>query len=271
MQAGGKVLLFHSTADEQAKRTYRVLIADDSSAQCQAMETILLGSNYLVVGVAHNGVEACAKVAELSPDILLLDIVMPMLDGPAVLDRLRKMPLLRFPRVVVLSGVGQEPLVQRAMRAGADGVLYRPFSTYSEVDTALSAACGACEQALAPANLSKQRTSDAMRAMGISPHMKGYGYLLEAVALVTMDVGFLSQMLSRLYPEIARRHGTLPTRVERDIRHVIESAWTHGNMEAQHLHFGYTIDSRRGKPTNAEFIAMMAEQMRIASAEGLPL
>ncbi|UNC92536.1 sporulation transcription factor Spo0A [Candidatus Contubernalis alkaliaceticus] len=255
----------------------KVLIADDNR------EFNELLSDYLdeqpdieVVGRAYNGKETLKTVEETQPDILLLDIIMPYLDGLGVLEKLTEYPADCRPKVIMLTAFGHENITQRAVELGATYYILKPFKMEIISDrirqlsnisggnktNALPLHVPKLKKKIGSENLEREITS-IIHEIGIPAHIKGYQYLREAIMMVTKEIEILGAITKVLYPRIAEKFNTTPSRVERAIRHAIEVAWSRNNVETIKKFFGYTINTERGKPTNSEFIAMVADKLRL--------
>ena len=261
-----------------------VLISDDN----REFATTL--SNYLerdediqVVGMAKDGEEALEMVQALRPDVALLDVIMPHLDGLGVLERINSMDIEKKPLCIMLSAVGQDKITQKAITLGAQYYVVKPFDIQVLINRikelknyrpALSAGNFVVKEQKAQyidipyAEKKSQENLEALvtniiHEIGVPAHIKGYQYLREAIILVVNNIDIINQITKQLYPEIANKYGTTPSRVERAIRHAIEVAWGRGQQDAVESIFGYTVSAAKGKPTNSEFIAMIADKLRL--------
>lgn len=263
----------------------QVLLADDNREFTNMLaEYISSQEGMEVVGVAFNGEEVLKTIAELPelPDVLILDIIMPHLDGLGVLERLRDMNLSPSPKIIMLTAFGQENITQRAVQLGASYYILKPFDMEVLVSrirqlVGVSGAAGGSMQSGGMNNTvnkpvsslpTKGRNLDAsitaiIHEIGVPAHIKGYQYLREAITMVYNNIEILGSITKTLYPAIAEKFKTTPSRVERAIRHAIEVAWTRGNIDSISHLFGYTINISKSKPTNSEFIAMVADKLRI--------
>jgi two-component system response regulator (stage 0 sporulation protein A) len=256
----------------------RVLVADDNVEFGEIVCDYL--SNYddlEVVGRAEDGLKAIDLIDEINPNIVILDIIMPHMDGLAVLEHYNKVPASSKPKFIILSAVGQDKITQQAVNLGAEYYIVKPFDLEILVERIRQLGKGndimnrsdgvkaTLRQQLQTAKPSsiENRITQIMRDVGVPAHIKGYQYMRDAVLMVTDDIELISSVTKRLYPELARKYKTTPSRVERAIRHAIEVAWTRGQVETIHDLFGYTINTKKGKPTNSEFIAMIADKMRL--------
>ncbi|MBT9143217.1 MAG: Stage 0 sporulation protein A [Dehalococcoidia bacterium] len=248
----------------------KVFIADDNREFCDLLIEYLEGQPDIeVVGKAYNGKEALDLIAKNPPDVLLLDIIMPYLDGLGVLEQIGQMK--SRPKVIMLTAFGQEDITRKAVELGASYYILKPFNMDVLAERIRLLGNG---QISAPSvnglsRPAKKRTSleadvtSIIHEIGIPAHIKGYHYLREAILMVVAEVDLLGSVTKILYPRIADRFDTTSSRVERAIRHAIEVAWSRNNIETSKKFFGYTINTERGKPTNSEFIALVADRMRL--------
>ncbi|MHB8155964.1 MAG: sporulation transcription factor Spo0A [Desulfocucumaceae bacterium] len=249
------------------RKAIKIVIADDNKEFCEILKEFLSQQDDLIlVGVANNGIEALELVEKNSPDIIVLDIIMPHLDGIGVLEKLATGYIAKRPRVIMLTAFGQETVTQRAVELGADYYILKPFdfSVLASRIRQLSEGLNANQyiSTVKPKNLDVAVTN-IIHEMGVPAHIKGYHYLRDAILMVINEINLLGAVTKELYPMIAQKYQTTPSRVERAIRHAIELAWDRGNVEMMTKFFGYTINLERGKPTNSEFIAMVADKLRI--------
>jgi len=259
-----------------------VLIADDNKEFCNILNDYLLNQRDIIVtGIAKDGIEALKLIQEKKPDLVVLDIIMPHLDGLGVLERLGAMDLDPMPRIIVLSAVGQDKITQRAITLGADYYVVKPFdmdvftkrirqmfnNTISSEDVKKKMPIAESQEVRLetkkePIDLETEITN-IIHEIGVPAHIKGYMYLREAITMVVNDMELLSAVTKELYPSIAKKYNTTASRVERAIRHAIEVAWGRGQVDTINKLFGYTIHNDKGKPTNSEFIAMVADKLRL--------
>lgn len=264
-----------------------VLIADDNKEFCSILNDYLLNQkDIVVIGIAKDGREALELIEEKKPDLVILDIIMPHLDGLGVLERINTMGLEKVPRIIILSAVGQDKITQQAITLGADYYTVKPFdmevftkriremfndSTESgnnntrmntQQYTSSSSILSNDTKSTTPIDLETEITN-IIHEIGVPAHIKGYMYLREAITMVVNDMELLSAVTKELYPSIAKKYNTTASRVERAIRHAIEVAWGRGQVDAINKLFGYTIHTEKGKPTNSEFIAIIADKLRL--------
>ncbi|MDO7786409.1 sporulation transcription factor Spo0A [Desulforamulus aquiferis] len=250
------------------RKAIKVLIADDNREFCELLkEFINHQEDFVLVGIANNGLEALEIVQQQAPDVMVLDIIMPHLDGIGVLEKISSGATNNKPKVIMLTAFGQESVTQRAVELGADYYILKPFD-FSVLATRIRQLADGVTVSSTYISPSKPRNLDVavtniIHEMGVPAHIKGYHYLREAILCVINEVNLLGAVTKELYPMIAQKYQTTPSRVERAIRHAIELAWDRGNIEMMTKFFGYTINLERGKPTNSEFIAMVADKLRI--------
>ncbi|MBD5092656.1 MAG: sporulation transcription factor Spo0A [Clostridiales bacterium] len=246
----------------------KILIADDNLAFCSSLKDFIsTHSDFDVVGIAANGVQALQLVESTDPDYLLLDIVMPELDGFGVLSALEG----KRPIVIMISQLATDGFVQKAMQYGASYFLAKPldFSRLLKLLMELGEPQPAMPK---PAPTSKrvrsldEKIANLFISVGIPAHIKGYQFLREAIKMTIDTPDIINSITKRLYPGIAERYDTSASKVERAIRHAIEVAWSRGKIENINNIFGIKIYSPNEKPTNGEFIALIADKLMLESA-----
>ena len=261
-----------------------VLISDDNNEFATTLANYLEKDEDMhVVGMAKDGEEALSIISTLKPDVVLLDVIMPHLDGIGVLEKIGNLNLPKRPTCIMLSAVGQDKITQRAILLGAEYYVVKPFdievliSRIRQIKNYIPTNNGnnfisreAKQQYIEiPAEERREKknlealVTNVIHEVGVPAHIKGYQYLREAIIMVVNDIDVINQITKSLYPEIASKYCTTPSRVERAIRHAIEVAWGRGQQEAVENIFGYTISAAKGKPTNSEFIAMISDKLRL--------
>jgi two-component system, response regulator, stage 0 sporulation protein A len=249
------------------REAIKVAIADDNRDFADIMQECLSQQPDInLVGVAYNGEEVLTIIDDKKPDVVILDIIMPHLDGIGVLERISGMS--RRPKVIMLTALGQENITQRVVELGADYYILKPFNMDVLVSRVRQLANNITTQRPAATQSIKARPLDVevtniIREIGIPAHIKGYQYLRDAIMMIINEIELLGAVTKVLYPMIAEKYSTTPSRVERAIRHAIEVAWSRGNMEMINRLFGYTVKLEKGKPTNSEFMAMIADKLRM--------
>ncbi len=255
-------------------RKINVLVVDDNKMfQNMLIKDLEEDGAFHVVGVAEDGRGVADMVEKLNPDLILLDIIMPFMDGICVLEQLRSRDLLANTKVMVVSAVTLDAIISKAFHAGADYFLAKPCANEHIISMAKEIAPG--ENSPLPdfsspsypvqdsGDMIEQKITTVIHKVGIPAHIKGYQYLRLAIREVFYNIDMINCVTKELYPKVAESFNTTATRVERAIRHAIEVAWDRGDTEVLNEIFGYTVKSNRGKPTNSEFIAMIADKLRM--------
>lgn len=257
---------------------WSVAIADDNERMVEMLDKVLRRDEELqIIGIARDGEEACRIIREKEPDIVLLDIIMPKLDGLSVMERIgQDSQLKKKPNFVVVSAIGQERITEDAFLLGANYYIMKPFDHDMLLNRIQSlkvdrqkrksevrkVAPYETRMAYMERNLETDVTN-MIHEIGVPAHIKGYQYLRDAIMMAVEDMNMLNSITKILYPTIAKNHQTTPSRVERAIRHAIEVAWSRGKMDTIDELFGYTVSVGKGKPTNSEFIALIADKIRL--------
>jgi len=258
----------------------KIVIADDNRNFCQMFQNYIRSQEDLsLVGVAYNGLEAWELIKTLEPDLVILDLVMPKLDGLGVLERINSHTTMKRPKIIILTAFGKESVTHQAMMLGVDYFILKPFDLdilnmrihsltqemqSSSIHTQLYSDASNITAGGSKLNLFNEVTT-TMHQIGVPAHVKGYQYIRDAILMVVEDVSLLGAVTKELYPGIARKYGTAPNRVERGIRHAIELAWERGHTDTLKRIFGYSMNIEHQKPTNSEFIAVLADKLRMMS------
>ena len=255
-----------------------VVVADDNERIVSLLSDLLSTDEDIdIVGTAKNGQEAYDVIRREKPDVVLLDIIMPKLDGLSVMDKINKDDTLdKHPAFVVMSAVGQEAITEDAFNLGANYFIMKPFdheslmSRMKQLKSPGHMLGNQCKIASMITKMPEMNKNDLeivvtefIHEVGVPAHIKGYQYLRDAIIMTVNDSQMLGAITKILYPEIAKKHKTTSSRVERAIRHAIEVAWSRGKLETIEGMFGYTINMGKGKPTNSEFIALISDKIRL--------
>lgn len=261
----------------KAVEKIKVCLVDDNKELVSMLESYVAAQDDMeVIGTAYNGQECLNLLTDKQPDVLVLDIIMPHLDGLAVLEKMRHIERLKQPSVIMLTAFGQEDVTKKAVDLGASYFILKPFDMENltshirqvsgKVNTMIKRPLPSFRSATTvdgkPKNLDASITS-IIHEIGVPAHIKGYMYLREAISMVYNDIELLGSITKVLYPDIAKKYNTTASRVERAIRHAIEVAWSRGNIDSISSLFGYTVSMSKAKPTNSEFIAMVADKLRL--------
>lgn len=250
-----------------------VAIADpNDEIRGMLSEALSADGDFRVCGSVGDGKSALELVKRTSPNILIMDVILPVLDGMGVLERINYIQGKK-PEVIITSAFAKEQVIGTALNLGAAYFLQKPYDSVQVMNR--------IRQILGKQKPDKANTVRSMRSMqsveslvtdiiheiGIPAHIKGYQYLREAIILTIEDMDIINAVTKVLYPTVAKKYGTTASRVERAIRHAIEVAWDRGDLETLQKFFGYTVSNIRGKPTNSEFIAMIADRIYLQRKE----
>ena len=253
-----------------------VAIADDNERMLEVLDSIVKKDDEIrIVGKANNGEDVYHMIKEKEPDVVLLDLIMPKLDGLSVMERINHdHSIKKHPKFIVISAIGQEGITEDAFNLGAHYYIMKPFDNEMVLSrvramknfsgTEMNRGFGD-RQHLEKRKLDnlENDVTDMIHEVGVPAHIKGYQYLRDAIIMVIEEPEMLNSITKILYPTIAKRNQTTPSRVERAIRHAIEVAWSRGNMDIINSLFSYTVSTGKGKPTNSEFIALIADKIRL--------
>jgi len=250
----------------------RVVIAEDNQILSKQICKAINDSDFAyVIGTAHNGREAIEILREKPADFLILDLIMPIIDGIGVLE-IMDSERIEIPEVMVLSAIGHEDIIQRVMSMNVHYYMIKPFDidlvlkrikilSLSEVDRPIKN-ISVNARAGRKKKIDEEITSIFL-SIGIPAHIKGYQFLRIAVKRVMEKPTLINAITKELYPCIAKEFETTASKVERAIRHAIEVAWSRGKIENINEIFGYNIYTKNDKPTNGEFIALIADKLII--------
>ena len=259
------------------EKTISVLIADGNEQFANSVKDYLTSQEGIdVKGVATNGREAYEKMLETKPDVMVMDMIMPYVDGLGVLKKIKNTKLDKEPVVMMLSGLYQERAMEQASALGAYYYMVKPiemesladrireFSQKSEGNIQNLRSHGSTNKEESCSDYEIERiVTDIIHDIGVPAHIKGYHFIRSAIIMAINDMEVINHITKQLYPDLAKMYKTTPSRVERAIRHSIEVAWNRGYNETAQKLFGYSISSDKGKPTNSEFIAMIADHIKL--------
>lgn len=253
-----------------------VAIADDNERILDLLEEIInMDKELHVVGKAKNGEEMCQIIRNKQPDVVLLDLIMPKMDGLTVMEKINQdKNVQKRPDFIVVTAVGQERITEDAFNRGANYYIMKPFNNemlLNRIKT-VRRPVRSCEKR--NDELSSQvpyiregdlenRVTNLLHEIGIPAHIKGYHYLRDSIIMAVQDMDVLNAITKVLYPTVAKRYQTTSSRVERAIRHAIEVAWNRGKLDTLDELFGYTVSTGKGKPTNSEFVALIADTIQL--------
>ena len=248
---------------------FKLLITEDSRDTIRAVKKVLSDKGYRVECCAKNGKAVIEAVKMFLPDVVIMDMYMPHFDAPTVCKTIRSESISKKPAVIITANYENSFMEKEATEAGAACILIKPFD-YDVLCERINKLCVAKldisrpdeRKELADIDLEVVVT-DILHQIGIPAHIKGYQYVRTAIILCFEDTEIINHVTKELYPAVAKMHNTTATRVERSIRHAIETAWDRGDVDVLNAYFGYTIHNQKGKPTNSEFIAMISDKLRL--------
>ena len=249
----------------------KILIADENPSQRQALKDTLARAGYRFIEEASNGEDALIKISRNHPDIVIIDIWLSKLDGIGVIRNTRSIDFGSdaSPSFIVVSMITNQSIFLEATNAGAEMCILKPYDQISlcnHIKDILRARSKNLENNVIDNNDEpdiETQVTKIIHQIGVPAHIKGYQYLRTAIMLTIKDSDVINSVTKVLYPSVAKKYSTTTSRVERAIRHAIEVAWDRGDVDVLTSYFGYTVNTSRGKPTNSEFIAMIADNMRI--------
>ena len=246
----------------------KIIIADENAEFRRGCRNDLNALGYRQIEEAANGEELLYKIGKFHPDVVITDIWLSKLDCVQVIKGAKKLDLApdRMPSFIVCSVVNNHSMFAEATEAGADFCVLRPID-YKQLDERIrritKSRSGETEAKTNRGHDMETQVTKIIHQIGVPAHIKGYQYLRTAIMMTVDDNDIINSVTKILYPSVAKKYQTTSSRVERAIRHAIEVAWDRGDVDTLNSYFGYTIQNNRGKPTNSEFIAMIADNLRL--------
>lgn len=249
-----------------------LLVEDINSSDGKIREALSSNSNIELLDVAKDGIEAIEYIKRYQVDLLLLDLVLPQMDGLTVLREMRKLDLVKMPTVVICTALSAQKVINEAICLGATHCLLKPADPEWIVSRMLEVYLDSREAVVfigekmfsIPELLFA--VTDIIREIGIPPHLTGYNYLKKGIYESILQSKYTHSITTKLYPHLAMEYGTTPARVERSIRNAIEATWNRGDIYVLEKLFGYTVKDDRGRPTNSEFIARVVDLVMLRYA-----
>lgn len=248
----------------------KLLIADENAAQRKLLKEGLISAGYRNIEEATDGEDALVKIGRYHPDVVLIDICLSKLDGIGVLRNSKNINFSpdKPPAFILFSVFSNPNTFMEAAGAGAELCLMKPYNLGSLCEHIRAIASGRSRgmhvtHENPPASDIETQVTKIIHQIGVPAHIKGYQYLRTAILMTVNDSNVINSVTKVLYPSVAKQYRTTTSRVERAIRHAIEVAWDRGDVDTLNSYFGYTIQQGRGKPTNSEFIAMIADNLRL--------
>ncbi len=251
------------------EKMHRVLLANSSEDFNHKLQATLHHTDkYTVVGVATDGLRGMELLKTTQPDILITDAMLPQADGISVIKAAKDME--KTPLILVTADFMSEFLSNLLLSLGVQYILLKPCSTNAVVERLEEMQAALCIRkpgSRTETNMESMVTS-MIHEIGVPAHIKGYQYLREAIMIAVKDMDVINAITKVLYPQVAKTFSTTPSRVERAIRHAIEVAWDRGDLDTLQRFFGYTVSNTKGKPTNSEFIALIADKLQLQLKSG---
>lgn len=245
----------------------KILLCDENAEERKRIVDFLTKSGFTQVDEAINGEAALDRVMNGTYDIVIVDLWVSMVDGIGIIRSVKKGVSKSNPSFILMSPIKNHNVLLEASEAGADICILKPFdnaSLVSHIDSLLRIRSkDEMNAAIQPSSDLITQVSKIIHQIGVPAHIKGYQYLRTAILMTIEDNDIINSVTKVLYPSIAKKYHTTSSRVERAIRHAIEVAWDRGDIDTLNSYFGYTIQNTRGKPTNSEFIAMIADNLRL--------
>lgn len=246
----------------------KFLMSDTGAEITAACREALEQKGVEVTVVEKDGLKVLQKMLAVRPQVVLLDAFMPGLDALAVKQRYNAAGE-RHTSFFVTGAFQSEEMVQELLDEGFSYYFVKPFDETVLAARVLKAALGPEKHILHTSVDSDELTvTEILHQIGVPAHIKGYQYLREAIMMTVQDMDVINAVTKVLYPDVARKYGTTSSRVERAIRHAIEVAWDRGDLDTLQKYFGFTVSNAKGKPTNSEFIAMIADRLVLQRRQG---
>ncbi|MDR3645400.1 MAG: sporulation transcription factor Spo0A [Clostridia bacterium] len=254
------------------EKKIRVLVAENSVEMGQVCAATLKSFGMDVITISKDGQEVMDSILREQPDVVLMNAFMTRIDAIGVLRAVRNLELSKKPIMIVMSTDNNGIISSQVLEAGASYFFAMPFDFEVLAERIFQLATSADHRShisrIQDIQLNSSEDVELIvtkifHQIGVPAHIKGYHYLREAIMLAIKDMDIINSVTKQLYPAVAKKYDTTSSRVERAIRHAIEVAWDRGDVDILNSYFGYTIHNSRGKPTNSEFIAMIADKMRL--------
>jgi len=250
----------------------RIMLVDDNAELRRSVrEHLMRQEGMRVVAECGTGLEALETLGKTAVDVIILDIIMPQMDGYSFLEEMNRQHPEPMPQVIVVSALGRDDFIMRAIEAGARFYMIKPFDMHvltgriREVSGQASESTSAASRVSLPGRAPSidEKLASLFLTIGIPAHIKGYSFLREAVKMVIENPDVINRITKELYPGIGKRFNTSASKVERAIRHAIEVAWSRGRIDTLNKAFGCRVATKEDKPTNGEFIAMIADKLAL--------
>ena len=248
------------------EKSIKILICDENSEERKKIADCLMKSGKRIPDQAENGENAVKMARSTKYDLIIVDLWISAIDGIGIIRNIQKSNLKNKPSFILLSPINKQNVLVEASEAGADICILKPFdnsSLVAHIDSLMRLRSKSDMKSLPASADMEAHVTKIIHQIGVPAHIKGYQYLRTAILMTIEDNDIINSVTKVLYPTVAKKYQTTTSRVERAIRHAIEVAWDRGDIDTLNSYFGYTIQNSRGKPTNSEFIAMIADNLRL--------
>lgn len=247
----------------------KVVIADNDKDFRSKCINCLSPSRFEIAGDVSDGEAALECIRRTRPDIVISELWMAKLDGIGLMREVKKIDNIKIPKFIIITGLNNIEMAREATDAGALYCMLKPID-FGYLESKLMSICNGFEEHQSPSLPTSDSSEDLetqvtkiIHQIGVPAHIKGYQYLRTAIIMTVSDSDIINSVTKVLYPSVAKKYSTTSSRVERAIRHAIEVAWDRGDLDVLNSIFGYTVQNSRGKPTNSEFIALIADNLRL--------
>ena len=244
------------------ERTERIYIVDSGNDFRFVCKESLSGMGFHVVGDTGDGQTALNEIKSLKPDVVLLDLWFPGYDLASLILEIKRNLKSQAPKFILVTGISNKKVLEDAFQSGISSCVLKPFD-YEVLAEKIHQVCEERSFRMEDDFDLEAQVTRIIHQVGIPAHIKGYQYLRCAIMMVVKDNRIIGEVTRTLYPTVAKEFHTTSSRVERAIRHAIEVAWDRGDVDVINSYFGYTVQNSKGKPTNSEFIAMIADNLRL--------
>ena len=250
------------------KNNTKILVCNENQEERAKLLQNLAAVGYTVVDEAKDGERAFDLIRRNRYDIVITDLWVSGIDGIGIIRGTKLLDIPEKPAFILTSPINKQSILVEASEAGADLCIPKPFDftalvSHMESLIRLKQRESAGTKGVAASTDLESQVTKIIHQIGVPAHIKGYQYLRSAILMTVEDNNIINSVTKVLYPTVAKKYGTTTSRVERAIRHAIEVAWDRGDVDTLNSYFGYTIQNTRGKPTNSEFIAMIADNLRL--------
>lgn len=249
------------------KNNIKILVCDENGEERKRVLQSLVNAGFSRTDEAKSGEDAFELIKKNGYDVVITDLWLSGIDGIGLIRTVTSLDIKPMPTFILTSPINKQSILVEATEAGADLCIPKPYDTaslISHIESITRRKNQSPEEQKSEAALDMEaQVTKIIHQIGVPAHIKGYQYLRTAILMTIDDNDIINSVTKILYPTVAKKYQTTTSRVERAIRHAIEVAWDRGDVDVLNSYFGYTIQNSRGKPTNSEFIAMIADNLRL--------